>query len=138
MKITAKKKLGAFAAAALLACTCLAAAGCAAESDAPSTAVAGTETTPRLMPSQHQKYVDRTAYKCYKCHGASEKGNPSVAAATALPSGHYVDNNPESRELDPIRHDCRSCHSVDPGKQRDAQEFESAEVETGQDKLDGE
>lgn len=138
MKNTVAKKLGLLAASGLLACTCAVAAGCAAQSEAPSTAVAGTETTPRLMPAQHQKYVDRPAYKCYTCHGSFEKGNPAVASAVALPFGHYVNNDPETRELDPLRNDCRSCHSVDPGKERDAAEFEAAEVETGQDKLDGE
>lgn len=123
------------AAAGALLCACLAAAGCAG-SAAPSGAAEGTETEPRLMPAQHQKYVDRPAYKCYRCHGASEQGNPSVENAVAMPDGHYVDNDPGSFELDPLRTECRSCHAVDPGKQREPGRFQDAEVESGQDGLD--
>lgn len=123
------------AAAGALLCACLAAAGCAG-SAAPSSAAEGTETEPRLMPAQHQKYVDRPAYKCYRCHGASEQGNPSVENAVAMPDGHYVDNDPGSFELDPLRTECRSCHAVDPGKQREPGRFQDAEVESGQDGLD--
>lgn len=135
-KSVAKKALVSGIAALMVACVC-AVAGCAAQ-EAPSTATEGTETTPKLMPSQHQKYVDRTAYKCYRCHGASEKGNPSVPNAVAMPNGHYVNDDPTSYELDPIRTECRSCHSVDPDKQRSPGTFQKAEEDSGQDHLDDE
>lgn len=136
-RLSARKRLAAFAAAGVLCLACFGVAGCAQQTPEPSSAVAGTETTPRLLPAQHQKYVDRTAYKCYSCHGASERGNPTAAGAVALPDGHYVDNDPSSFKLDPIRNECRSCHSVDSGKQMGSDDvFEQAEVETGQDKLD--
>jgi cytochrome c-type protein NapB len=114
-------------------------AGCSSSDDGAASnpdAVAGTETTPRLMPAQHQKYIDRPAYKCYKCHGASEKGNPTVSTSRAMPAGHYVDNDPSSFQLDPNREECRTCHSVDPNKQMNADVLEDAEVETGQQDLD--
>jgi cytochrome c-type protein NapB len=41
-------------------------------------------------------------------------------------------------ELDPSRNNCRQCHVVDANKEMDAAKLEAAEVETGQDKLDGE
>ena len=119
----------ALAAAAAL-CFC-AVSGCAASSGQ-SSAAEGTETMPKLMPAQHQKYVDRPAYKCYRCHGASEKGNPTVSNAVAMPDGHYVDNDPSTFALDPLRTECRSCHAVDPGKKRAPGEFQMAEEESGQ------
>ena len=111
MKIS-KTRVGIAVATVALAVGCVAGAGCATQQPEPSNAVAGTETTPKLMPAQHQKYVDRTAYKCYRCHGASVQGNP-------------------------IRNECRSCHSVDPNKKLgDDATYEEAEVETGQEGLD--
>ena len=48
--------------------------------------------------------------------------------------GHYVNNDPSTFELDPIRNECRSCHSVDPNKKLgDDATYEEAEVETGQE-----
>ena len=99
--------------------------------------VHSTEDYSRFMPAQHQKYVDRTAYKCYRCHGASVQGNPTAKNAVAMPNGHYVNNDPSTFELDPIRNECRSCHSVDPNKKLgDDATYEEAEVETGQEGLD--
>ena len=77
MKIS-KTRVGIAVVTVVLAVGCVAGAGCAAQQPEPSNAVAGTETTPKLMPAQHQKYVDRTAYKCYRCHGASVQGNPTA------------------------------------------------------------
>ena len=108
-------------------------AGCSAK----NTPTYDDNLTPALMPAQHQKYIDRPAYKCYKCHGASEKGNPSVAAAVALPEDHYVDNNPDTMQLVDLHMECRMCHSVDNSKQMDPEILEAAEVETGQEHLDG-
>ena len=130
-----KKKLAAILVAAALAATCGLAAGCQSND---ATAVMGTETTPKMMPALHQKYVDRTAYQCYKCHGASEKGDPSASGAVKIPDGHYVNADRSSMELDASRNNCRQCHVVDSNKQMDAAKLEAAEVETGQDKLDGE
>ena len=77
------------------------------------------------------------AYKCYRCHGASVQGNPTAKNAVAMPNGHYVNNDPSTFELDPIRNECRSCHSVDPNKKLgDDATYEEAEVETGQEGLD--
>ena len=137
MKTNMKTRIGIVATTVALAAGCVMGAGCAAQQAEPSDAVAGTETTPKLMPAQHQKYVDRTAYKCYRCHGASTQGNPTAKNAVAMPSGHYVNNDPSTFELDPIRSECRSCHSVDPNKKLgDDATYEEAEVETGQDGLD--
>lgn len=83
MKIS-KTRVGIAVATVALAVGCVAGAGCAAQQPEPSNAVAGTETTPKLMPAQHQKYVDRTAYKCYRCHGASVQGNPTAKNAVAM------------------------------------------------------
>lgn len=130
-----KKKLAAIIVAAALAMTCGLAVGCQSND---ATAVMGTETTPKMMPALHQKYVDRTAYQCYKCHGASEKGDPSASGAVKIPDGHYVDADRSKMQLDPSRTNCRLCHVVDANKQMDAAKLEAAEVETGQDKLDGE
>jgi cytochrome c-type protein NapB len=91
-----------------------------------------------MMPALHQKYVDRTAYQCYKCHGASEKGDPSASGAVKIPDGHYVNADRSTMQLDPSRNNCRQCHVVDANKEMDAAKLEAAEVETGQDKLDGE
>ena len=114
MKIS-KTRVGIAVATVALAVGCVAGAGCAAQQPEPSNAVAGTETTPKLMPAQHQKYVD----------------------AVAMPNGHYVNNDPSTFELDPIRNECRSCHSVDPNKKLgDDATYEEAEVETGQEGLD--
>ena len=113
MKIS-KTRVGIAVATVVLAVGCVAGAGCAA-----------------------QKYVDRTAYKCYRCHGASVQGNPTAKNAVAMPNGHYVNNDPSTFELDPIRNECRSCHSVDPNKKLgDDATYEEAEVETGQEGLD--
>ncbi|WP_294439670.1 hypothetical protein [uncultured Slackia sp.] len=118
---------------AALALACALFAGCASSQEAPSDAVAGTETTPRLMPAYHQKYADDTGYQCYGCHGATDRGNPNARNATAMPDGHYVNNDPSTQELDPIRNECRSCHSVDPNKEmHDDSYYEEAEEETGQ------
>ena len=130
-----KKKIAAIFVAAALAATCGLAAGCQSND---ADAVMGTETTPKMMPALHQKYVDRTAYQCYKCHGASEKGDPSASGAVKIPDGHYVNEDRSSMELDPSRNNCRQCHVVDANKEMDAAKLEAAEVETGQDKLDGE
>ena len=130
-----KTKLAVMALALCVACFGLVALGCSNSDQGGSDAVAGTETTPRFMPAQHQRYVDRPMYKCYRCHGASEMGNPTVAAAVALPDGHYVNNDPSAYELDPARNQCRSCHAVDTGYIVDEAIFEAAEVESGQDNL---
>ena len=86
MKIS-KTRVGIAVVTVVLAVGCVAGAGCAAQQLEPSNAVAGTETTPKLMPAQHQKYVDRAAYKCYRCHGASVQGNPTAKNAVAMPNG---------------------------------------------------
>lgn len=130
-----KKKLTAFLVCAALAATCGLAVGCSGGSD--SSAVMGTETTPKMMPALHQKYVDNVKYQCYKCHGASDKGDPSASGAVKIPDGHYVNADRSTRELDPSRNNCRQCHVVDSNKQMDAAKLEAAEVETGQDQLDG-
>lgn len=65
------------------------------------------------------------------------QGNPTAKNAIAMPNGHYVNNDPSTFELDPIRNECRSCHSVDPNKKLgDDAIYEEAEVETGQEGLD--
>ena len=130
-----KKKLAAILVALALAAMCGLAVGCQSND---ASAVMGTETTPKMMPALHQKYVDRTAYQCYKCHGASEKGDPSANGAVKIPDGHYVNEDRSKMELDASRNNCRQCHVVDSNKQMDAAKLEAAEVETGQDKLDGE
>ena len=130
-----KKKIAAILVAAALAATCGLAVGCQSND---ASAVMGTETTPKMMPALHQKYVDRTAYQCYKCHGASEKGDPSASGAVKIPDGHYVNQDRSTMELDASRNNCRQCHVVDANKEMDAAKLEAAEVETGQDKLDGE
>jgi cytochrome c-type protein NapB len=130
-----KKKIAAILVAAALAATCGLAVGCQSND---ASAVMGTETTPKMMPALHQKYVDRTAYQCYKCHGASEKGDPSANGAVKIPDGHYVNQDRSTMELDASRNNCRQCHVVDANKEMDAAKLEAAEVETGQDKLDGE
>ena len=59
------------------------------------------------------------------------------AGCAAQQPGHYVNNDPSTFELDPIRNECRSCHSVDPNKKLgDDATYEEAEVETGQEGLD--
>lgn len=131
-----RKKIAAFLVCAALAATCGLAA-CSSDGEDAS-AVPGTETTPKMMPALHQKYVDNTAYQCYKCHGASEKGDPSAKGAVKIPDGHYLNGDRTTMQLDPSRENCRQCHVVDSGKQMDAEKLEEAEVETGQDQLDGE
>lgn len=137
MTLALKKRIAAVLVCLALAATAGFAAGCA-PSVSDSSAVPGTETTPKLMPALHQKYVEHTEYQCYKCHGASEKGDPSASGAAKIPDGHYVNNDRSTKQLDPIRNNCRQCHTVDSDKQMDAAKLEAAEVETGQDKLDGE
>ena len=133
MQKTMKSKAAFGAVAAALALSCALFAGCGTQQEAPSDAVAGTETTPRLMPAYHEKYVNDTAYECYGCHGATDRGNPNARNAVAMPDGHYVNNDPSTQELDPIRYECRSCHSVDPSKEmHDDSYYEEAEEETGQ------
>ena len=141
MNATASKRtrlVAAALAAAALACAIM--TGCADNRPGDAyEAVAGTETTPALMPASHEKYLNKAVYKCYYCHGASDRGNPSVSSAVAMPTGHYVDNDPSTRELAPERNQCRTCHSVDYGKvYDDAKILEQAEIETGQDAYDDE
>lgn len=137
MTFSLKKKITAALVCLALAATCGFAAGCA-PSTSDSSAVIGTETTPKLMPALHQKYVEHTEYQCYKCHGASDKGDPSASGAVRIPDGHYVDSDRSTKQLDPIRNNCRQCHTVDSNKEMDAAKLEAAEVETGQQGLDGE
>ena len=129
-----KKRIAAILVCVALAATCGLAAGCGSDD---SSAVPGTETTPKMMPALHQKYVDNTKYQCYKCHGASEKGDPSASGAVKIPDGHYVDQDRSTMQLDPSRDNCRQCHVPDAGKEMDADKLEQAEIETGQDGLDG-
>ncbi|MBR2834572.1 MAG: hypothetical protein IKE43_02505 [Coriobacteriales bacterium] len=84
------------------------------EEEQAKSAVAGTETRPSLMPASHE---GRAGTMCYACHGASDRGNPSLATATAMPDGHYVNNDPSGYELDPVRNQCFTCHSIDPQKE---------------------
>ena len=129
-----KKKLMAVLVCLALAATCGLAAGCQSSSD--SSATPGTETTPKMMPALHKKYVENTEYQCYKCHGASEAGDPTASGAVKIPDGHYVNSDRSTMELDASRTNCRQCHVVDSDKEMDANKLEEAEVATGQDKID--
>ena len=79
-------------------------------------AVAGTETTPALMPSNHASYLTQAELPCQTCHGTDDKGEPINAAAATVPKGHYVDEDPSKGQIDPVRAQCTSCHVVDPAK----------------------
>ncbi|MBE6470862.1 MAG: hypothetical protein E7000_04035 [Coriobacteriaceae bacterium] len=134
MTTSLKQKLTAALVCLMLAATCGLAAGCSSNDD--SSAVMGTETTPKMMPALHAKYVENIKYQCYKCHGASEKGDPTASGAVKIPDGHYVNQDRSTKQLDASRNNCRQCHVVDSNKEMDAAKLEAAEVETGQDKLD--
>ena len=81
-----------------------------------SDAVPGTETEPTLEPADHVHLSKQDAQTCYACHGAGENSNPMLANAVALPVGHYVDNDPSTLKLAPVRYQCYTCHSIDANK----------------------
>lgn len=66
---------------------------------------------PPLMPTTHEGRFDSLgASGCYGCHGASERSNPMLNGALALPEDHYVDGSSESLELDQTHEQCNTCH----------------------------
>ena len=64
-----------------------------------------------LMPASHEgRFDDLGAPGCYGCHGSSEQANPLLATAPALPEDHYADGTSASREINPVRAQCNTCH----------------------------
>ena len=73
---------------------------------------AGTPAgAPAVMPPTHEGRFDTLgASGCYGCHGASERSNPMLNGAVALPEDHYVGGSSEALELDPTHDQCNTCH----------------------------
>lgn len=66
---------------------------------------------PPLMPPTHVGRADNLgAAGCYGCHGANDLANPMLNGATALPDDHYKDGNVETKQIEPTRKQCITCH----------------------------
>lgn len=90
----------------------LSALGCthtAAKEDINANIPAGA---PGLMPASHEgRFELLGANGCYGCHGASERSNPMLKDAVALPENHYLNSTSSSYEIDPVRDQCNTCHA---------------------------
>ncbi len=87
-------------------------AGCA-ESSAPKDDLNANVPAgaPKLMSSSHEGRFDRLgANGCYGCHGANDKANPMLKDATAMPENHYLNGSYDTKQLDPGREQCNTCH----------------------------
>lgn len=87
--------------------------GCAPNQDGPlsATVEGGPRGTVPLMPASHEgRFDDLGAPGCYGCHGSNERANPLLATAPALPEDHYAGGTSTSREVDPVRVQCNTCH----------------------------
>ncbi len=69
---------------------------------------------PPLQPaSDHDGRWEQQGEKgCYGCHGAGSLGNPMLTSAPAMPENHYTGASSDSKEVDPGRLQCITCHPV--------------------------
>ena len=66
---------------------------------------------PALMPASHNgRFAELGAQGCYGCHGSSDQADPLLASAPKMPADHYSNSEPASREIDPVRMQCNTCH----------------------------
>ena len=104
-------------------CLCLAVvgslglfAGCSESGATPSGTSdpkAGALGAPALQPADHEGKFERGGSSmCYGCHGNGSLANPHLTGAVLIPEVHYVDGSYDSKELDPIRAECITCHPV--------------------------
>lgn len=86
-------------------------AGCGADSSA---TVADTNPgAPNLQPADHEGRSETGGSNmCYGCHGNGSQANPQLTGATIIPEDHYVDSSYDSKEIDPNRGQCITCHPV--------------------------
>ncbi|WP_139653121.1 hypothetical protein [Raoultibacter phocaeensis] len=105
----------------ITACLCLAVAGSlgvfAGCSEAPAGAsgaeAVAAEGAPALQPTDHAGKFERGgANMCYGCHGNGSLANPQLKGAVIIPEDHYADGSYDSKELDPLRAECITCHPV--------------------------
>ncbi len=86
------------------------AAGCTAPSGSPK-ASDRPPHAPALMPASHEgRFAELGAQGCYGCHGSSERADPLLASAPKMPADHYLGGSVDSREIDPVRTQCDTCH----------------------------
>lgn len=74
--------------------------------------VVTSDGAPAVIPADHEgRFAEDGARGCYTCHGESDYGNPAMVTAVAMPDDHYVDGDPHTQKLDPVRDLCISCHA---------------------------
>ncbi len=88
-----------------------AAAGCSAEPAELELNANVPEGAAPLMPATHEGRFDSLgANGCYGCHGANDQANPMLNGSTALPEDHYLNGDAGTRQLEPTREQCITCH----------------------------
>lgn len=111
--MAARQRLASLCAALVFAALFACALGCAPGQGGASGAAVddGPRGAVPLMPASHEgRFDDLGAPGCYGCHGSSEQANPLLATAPALPEDHYADGTSASREINPVRAQCNTCH----------------------------
>lgn len=104
-----KKKFSILIVALVLIAVC-ALIGCATTQDNASEKVPGA---PALQPANHEGRSERGGSNlCYGCHGAGSLANPNLTYASKIPEDHYKDQSYETKEIDPDREQCITCHPV--------------------------
>lgn len=88
-------------------------AGCATQQ---TTGWSGNDNIPAgaapLMPPTHEgRYDSLGADGCYGCHGANDQANPMLTGSVALPDDHYLNADAQTKEVDPVREQCITCHA---------------------------
>ena len=71
-------------------------------------AVAGCSSEPAA--THDGRFDSLGANGCYGCHGANDQANPMLNGSVALPEDHYADGGSNSKELEPTRTQCITCH----------------------------
>ena len=107
-----KKTLITVCACLVLAATLSIAAGCSATNGAtaPEATPAGA---PALQPTDHADRFERGgANRCYGCHGNGSLANPQLVGANLIPEDHSADASYDSKQIDPNRDQCITCHPV--------------------------
>ncbi|HBT95395.1 MAG TPA: hypothetical protein DEB24_04575 [Coriobacteriia bacterium] len=71
---------------------------------------------PNNLPNaDHLNYIElqtKTGKECQTCHMATDdKGTPTQKDAGIMPADHYVDGSYASKQFDPQRIQCGSCHA---------------------------
>ena len=106
-----KKSLSTAALVMTMAAGLGAVAGCSSEPAKADVNASIPEGAAPLMPATHDGRFDSLgANGCYGCHGANDQANPMLNGSVALPEDHYADGGSTSKELEPTRTQCITCH----------------------------